>query len=87
MSVIDMEPDPRAPPIAAGDWCTWLHTPRGGYGYVIPVDARVVRVTPARAQVEVTLRSGARELRWVRLAHLRRWARQPQGAQAGAAAR
>jgi hypothetical protein len=41
-----------------GDLATWLYEPRGGYGYIIPVDAEVVRVTGKRVRVRVRRVSG-----------------------------
>jgi hypothetical protein len=37
---------------------TWLDCPRGGYGFAIPMDAIVVRVTAKRVRVSVPLRDG-----------------------------
>lgn len=57
--------------IREGDSVTWLHVPRGGYGYVVPVDGRVVKVGKKRVQVEVPhLRRGVVR-RWVRPENLR----------------
>ena len=42
-----------------GDMATWLYTPRGGYGYTIPVDAEVVAVYPSRVRIRVRRRDGA----------------------------
>jgi hypothetical protein len=36
-----------------GDKVTWLYTPRGGYGYIIPVNAEVVRVSGKTVRVRV----------------------------------
>ena len=57
-----------------GACCTWMHTPRGGYGYTIPVDARIIalNLTGTRATIEVKTKAGAvvkrsvetRNLRW-----------------------
>ena len=41
-----------------GDRITWLHQPRGGYGYGYPVDGTVVRVSGRRVVIRVPLRSG-----------------------------
>src|SRR5512145_3480080 len=51
---------------------TWLHAPRGGYGYVYRLPVRVKRLsqTSDRVQVEVTRGDGARVLRWVRAGSL-----------------
>jgi len=54
---------------------TWLHMPRGGYGYTIPVDAKVIshsRSPRTFVTIEVTTRRGdkvrrrvdANNLRW-----------------------
>lgn len=54
---------------------TWIHTPRGGYGYTMPVDARVIshgRRPNMLVTIEVTTRAGrkvrrrvdAKNLRW-----------------------
>ena len=37
-----------------GSLVTWLHVPRGGYGYEIPVDAKVVAI-PRRPSTKVTI--------------------------------
>lgn len=50
---------------------TWLHQPRGGYGYVIPVDGTVVRVAGQRVVIRVPLKSGALVDRRVRPENLR----------------
>lgn len=48
-----------------GDRVTWLHVARGGYRYITPVDATVVRVGKKRVLVEVQhLRLGLVQ-RWV----------------------
>lgn len=65
-------------PIVVGDWCTWLHVPRGGWGHLWPVDALVKELRGEKAKVEVTLRSGARDERWVKLKSLKRWEAQPK---------
>lgn len=60
--------------IKAGDRLTWLYEARGGYGYVTPVSALVVRVGQVRVLVEVQQLRPRCELvqRWVRPDHLRR---------------
>jgi len=55
-----------------GDAITWLHQPRGGYGYVQPVDGTVVRIAGQRVVIRVPLRNGALVERRVRPEHLRR---------------
>ncbi len=60
-----------------GALVTWLHTPRGGYGYTMPVDAKVVshaRRPRTWVRIEVMTKAGekvsrtvdARNLRWRR---------------------
>jgi len=52
---------------------TWLHVPRGGYGYALPVDAVVTRLNLQgdRAEIEVTKKSGATVRRRVTCEHLK----------------
>lgn len=57
--------------IHPGDCVTWLYSPHGGYGYVIPVDAEVVRLTPKRVVVRVALWDGTLVERRVRAEMLR----------------
>lgn len=40
-----------------GDKVTWLYTPRGGYGYVIPVDGVVIKVNRSTVRIKVKNRS------------------------------
>ena len=54
-----------------GDLVTWLHTPRGGYGYTFLVDGVVVSVGPKRVTIEVVRTSGEIVRRSVRPEHLR----------------
>lgn len=68
----------RSQPIASheafiGMLVTWVHVPRGGYGYAIPVDATIVKlsVDGTRAVVAVRTKSGARVERNVRTENLR----------------
>jgi len=35
-----------------GQPVTWHYTPRGGYGYTVPVDATVTKIGPRRVQIE-----------------------------------
>lgn len=52
---------------------TWDHVPRGGYGYVVPVDGIVVRRTPSgRVTIQVQLRTGEKVTRTVDARNLRR---------------
>lgn len=48
---------------------TWVHCPRGGYGYSIPVQAKVceIRKVPTgwRVGIEVRTKSGSAVKRWV----------------------
>lgn len=41
-----------------GDLVTWLHVPRGGWGFTSSVSGVVVRVGRARVTIEVPLRGG-----------------------------
>ena len=50
---------------------SWIHVPRGGYGFPTPVDAVVVRVRARRVRIEVSLRDGSRVERLVRPDSLR----------------
>lgn len=51
---------------------TWLHAPRGGYGYTVAIPAKVVGLGPKRVTIEVKSRNGrmakrvvcATSLRW-----------------------
>ena len=36
-----------------GDQVSWSYTPRGGYGWVIPVNAEVVKVNPKTIRILV----------------------------------
>ena len=47
-----------------GSLVTWLHTPRGGYGFIMPVGATVTKVH-SRASQEVTIEFVARSGRVV----------------------
>jgi len=44
--------------LTPGQKVVWKHIPRGGYGYVIPVPAEVVRVWVARVTIRVQKASG-----------------------------
>ncbi len=72
-----MSADIAETPIAVGDWCTWFHVPRGGWGRLWPVDAHVKELRGEKAKIEVTLRHGERTERWVKASNLRRWEQQP----------
>ncbi len=68
----DREDLPPPTPFAVGERVTWIHTPRGGYGYTWPVEAEIVHVTPKRVRIRVALLSGEMVERTVRPEHLRR---------------
>ncbi len=40
-----------------GQSVTWLYTPRGGYGFVVPVAGKVAKVGKARVQIWVQRKS------------------------------
>lgn len=56
-----------------GQLVTWLYTPRGGYGYTMPIDARIVDAGMVRKTVtiEVQKKSGELVLRKVKPENLR----------------
>lgn len=41
-----------------GDRMTWLHIPCGGYGYVYPVNAEIVKINAKTVRIRVAKRSG-----------------------------
>lgn len=49
----------------------WIHTPRGGYGFAVPVDVVVVRVGPKRVRIRVALKDGQHVERVVKPESLR----------------
>ncbi len=49
----------------------WLHTPRGGYGYTVAIDATVVTARRSGVQISVQTRSGAIVKRTVQASNLR----------------
>ena len=57
-----------------GQLVSWVHTPRGGYGYSYPVDAKIVMLSldGTKTIVEVTTARGATVERLVSCASLRR---------------
>jgi hypothetical protein len=61
--------------VFVGALVTWMHTPRGGYGYTMPVDAVVLshgRRPSTRVTIEVEkARSGEKAKRHVQAANLR----------------
>jgi hypothetical protein len=54
-----------------GELATWLHVPRGGYGYAYPVDVVVRKVGTKRVRVEAPLKGGGTRLVWVKPESLR----------------
>ena len=50
---------------------SWICVKPGGYGFPIPVDAIVVKVTKSRVRIEVPLRDGTRVKRIVKPDSLR----------------
>jgi hypothetical protein len=54
-----------------GDHVTWLHVPRGGYGYSMRVDARILAIHVKQATVQVKTRAGELARRRVALTSLR----------------
>lgn len=56
-----------------GALVSWLHVPRGGYGYEYPVDAEIVALNLQgdRARIKVTTRSGETVHRHVDTSRLR----------------
>jgi hypothetical protein len=57
--------------LSPGMAVSWIHEPRGGYGFATPVDAVVVKVCSLRVRIEVPLRDGRRVIRVVRPESLR----------------
>lgn len=55
-----------------GELVTWIHTPRGGYGYEIPVDAKILALKGDRATIEVQTKDGRTVKRRVLTKNLRR---------------
>jgi len=45
--------------VKPGDQMAWLHIPRGGYGFVYPVNAEVVKVGAKTIRIRVAKRDGA----------------------------
>lgn len=56
-----------------GALLTWLHTPRGGYGYTMPVDAIVAHARRPKTWVKIEVKRATGELvqRRVDVANLR----------------
>jgi len=44
--------------LAPGMSVCWIHNPRGGYGFAMPMDAVIVRVGPRRVRILVPLKDG-----------------------------
>lgn len=59
--------------VFVGALVMWMHTPRGGYGYTVPVPGQVVALNPQgdRATIEVAKSSGAKVRRSVLTGSLR----------------
>ena len=57
--------------LAPGMTVFWIHNPRGGYGFAVPVDAVIVRVGPKRVRIRVPLKDGRHVERVVLPASLR----------------
>lgn len=56
----------------AGERVVWLYCTRGGYGYVLPVDATVIRTTAKRVRIEAKRTDGTTVVRSVKPENLRR---------------
>lgn len=57
--------------LTTGQHVTWLHQPRGGYGYIIPVPAVVLAVRSQRVKIQVSKRNGQAVCRWVQASNIR----------------
>lgn len=55
---------------------TWICTPRGGYGFSYPVNARVLGFGRCRVKIEVERKDGTKVARYVDRENLR-WRRPP----------
>ena len=44
--------------LSPGMAVSWIHNPRGGYGFALPVDAVVLKVGVHKVRIEVALRDG-----------------------------
>ena len=58
--------------LSPGMHVSWICVKPGGYGFPIPVDAIVVKVTKSRVRIEVPLHDGTRVERVVKPDALRR---------------
>ncbi len=65
-----------------GDRMTWVHIPRGGYGYEFQVPCVIVRVGPKRATVDAQLARGGTKRVVVLLERLRPPVAEPSGSPA-----
>ena len=54
-----------------GEWVTWLREERGGYGYITPVRAQIIRTTAKRVRIRALRRDGSWAERAVRPEHLK----------------
>jgi len=58
-----------------GSKVIWLHQPTGGYGYIIPVPATILRFKERNgknmAKIEVFTVKGQRKTRWVKADNLK----------------
>lgn len=57
--------------VTVGQAVIWRHEPRGGYGYIIPVDGVVTRIRSGRVEILVRRRSGEPARVWVKPEKLR----------------
>ncbi len=63
---------PEASELVEGLAVQWLHTPRGGYGYVVPVPATVAKASGKnRVTIDALKRDGSTARRSVRRGSLR----------------
>ena len=63
----------RAHELYAGAWVVWMHSPRGGYGYVLPLVCQILRVSERsnRVKIEVRTKNGEWVERYVKVESLR----------------
>jgi len=60
--------------VFVGALVTWMHVPRGGYGFEMPIDAKVIaysRRPRTRVKIEVGTKAGRLVTRWVEAKNLR----------------
>jgi hypothetical protein len=55
-----------------GQLVTWLHQPRGGYGYEERIPGKVVKVGEKLVQIEVRKKNGEAVKRWVAAKNLKK---------------